>query len=358
LAEKGAKGKMRKRMAKALMLLLAVSFAGFVETSYSDELLTETIYVMMFFTIPPVTGEISLKSNVGFEFKELNLTDLPLNFSVGDFEYLRTIKYEVVPWGAQGRGARITCTYNGNVLNDTAEEYTSIIASQMLTMFNQQQLDFFDNWRTKDSTTGELRIFRDYGYFPDSAIISILEHKPQGGFSELITGDFLNLYKRDDRMNVAHLEYTVYESSWDFNFDVTTTLPWNGTNDVINVDLNKMIASGPIAASPHMKSLVSMVLYKSYKKPDVTYSMNIESITPPNCTEREENEDILTLTYDLSLLGPIQINANVAVSTKHTEDLDNSLVILVGVTCAVVIAVLIAALLFAKKRKSVKERTK
>ncbi len=339
-----------RRMKKWLILMPLISFAVFGQTSFSNELPTETIYMKMYFVTPPLAKGTVLASNIEFEFKGLNLTDLPLNLSVGDFDYLHTIKYEVIPWGAQGCAARITCRYDTNVSNDTAEEQTDIIANYVLAMFNQQQLSCFFDQRRKDSSTGELIVLRDHGYFPYNAIINVLAHKPQGGFSELITEDFINLYKKGDYISFVPLEYTIHGSSWDFNFGMCTTLPWNGTDDIISLDINEMIATGPIAASPHMKSLVSMVLYKSYKKPDVTYSMSIESINPPNCTEREEDEDILTLTYDLSLLEPIQINARVKVAMTYTEYPDSKFLILAVVISAITITSLVA-LLFSKRRR-------
>jgi hypothetical protein len=340
-----------RRIRKWLILMPLISFAVFGQTSFSDELPTETIYFKLYFVTPPLASGTVLASNIEFEFKGLNLTDVPLNFSVGDFDYLHTVRYEVIHWGAQGCAARITCRYNSDVSNDTAEEQTDIIANYVLAMFNQQQLNCFFNQRRKDSSTGELIVLRDHGYFPDSTIIGILQHRPQGGFGALITEEFLSMHTMGEYITFVNLEYTIRESAWDFDFEVCSDLPWNGTNDVITLNVNEMVATGAITSSPYRKSLISMVLYKSYKKPDVTYSMSIESITPPNYTEREEDENTLVLTYDLSQLEPIQVSARVEITMAHVENPESKILILVGVISSIIITSLIAVLLYVRRRE-------
>ncbi|MDH7563816.1 MAG: hypothetical protein QHH24_02890 [Candidatus Bathyarchaeota archaeon] len=301
-----------------------------------------------------------MASNIEFEFKGLSFSDLPLNFSVKDFEHLNSVKYEVIPWGAQGRGARVTCRYNHLVSNDTAEEQTDTIANMVLEMFNQQQLNCFSRQRGKDSSTGELVVLRDHGYFSDDIIPTILNHKPQGGFSDLITEDLLNLYRTYSNgvlhFGVVHLEYTMDEFSWDFNFGICTDLSWSGSDAIIELDINEMIAAEAIAASSGRKSLISLVLYKSYRRSAVTYSMSLDSIMPPDYTGREEDENTLVVTYDLSLLGPLEVNAKVKISATQSESYYNKLFILLAIILAIIVGSFVTVFMLLRKRKRRKTR--
>ncbi|MBS7632736.1 hypothetical protein KEJ15_03825 [Candidatus Bathyarchaeota archaeon] len=305
----------------------------------------------MYFAHPPLASGMVLASNIEFEFKGLDLTDLPLNFSVGDFEYLRTVKYEVIHWGTQGCFARVNCRYSNEVSNNTAEGQAEFIANKVLAMFNQQQLDCVYSRLIRDGDTGELVALRDYGYFPESAITDILKRKPQNGLSGLITESFLSRFKVGEHITFVNLEYTLYKSYWNFDFEVCMDLLWNGADEIINLDVNAMLASGPIAASSDRRALISLVLYKYSEESDIVYSLSLDEITPPNYTEREEDKYTLVVTYDLSLMEPIQVNAKVNIFVEQKENSSSKLFILSGVILSITAISLIAVFTIVRRRR-------
>lgn len=342
------------------MILLLLCFVGFAQTSscQTSENLpepSETIYVSVFISYIPAYGTF-LTKYILIDFNDIN--GPPINTSIPAFdEYFREAKYELIPWGAEGLAVRVSAFYDSQISNDTADEYTNFIREEFLRVFNQTNLSLFDKGHIIDNATKTIRVHMDSGFIQGdlTSIENLIKYKPDDGFGQLITRDFLSLFIPGNfSCGLTDLTYTLYKADqntiyWRFTIGYATSIDEKFISKEEDVNLSALLkTSSSIQPSHQRHSRIMIEIQKNAITPTETYSMNLESISPA-FTGIEENGTIL-VTYDLT--GPIDnMSARISIRKEKPGFDWNVTYVTIAIILAIISVSGITVFLLKKKRK-------
>lgn len=292
--------------------------------------------------------------DIGF----VNATSLPFNTSMLAFnDRFRTVRFSVT-----GGGVFLRVSYDVTLDAGTAEAYGDDVLGEFRKAFNFS-LGVLKRTYVINNETASVDVYYQLSgiAWNVESFEELAKYRPTEGFGLFVTRDLLSFYLqdnpniKDEEYGIYSIEYNLTRSdqalTWDFYLSVGHRVSCRN-EDHIDVDLNELLNhSGPIAPSARRPSQVFMDIDRREHSSGTPLRLSFSSSSPP-CTSLKEENDVVTVTYDL--IGSVD---NIVVRINVAREIGFNLIYIAAITVAVS-AVSVAVLLFVKARRRKLQKVK